>query len=93
MKCNKSLKSVLTMALITVAITYTGLHFSQTSGDKRSDLLKENIEALSSSEGSQYNMMCTTSIQYTGGYSMPLYCRTCSFHYGYVATGGYSQCR
>lgn len=59
---------------------------------KPSDLALNNIEAISRAEKPNYTMQCTTSIQYTGGNSMPLYCGTCSFRYGYVATGSYSTC-
>lgn len=92
MKSYKTLISVMVVALIAIVATYIVSRSLMTSVDKGSVLLKENIEALSGLEGTQYKMMCTTFIEYSGGYSMPLYCRTCSFHYGYVARGGSSLC-
>lgn len=92
MKSYKTLTSVMTMALLAISLTSIGSHYFLASSVIESNLLKDNIEALSSTESTQYKMMCTTSIKYTGGYSMPLYCKTCSFHYGYVATGSSSRC-
>ncbi len=80
--------------IATIALTaagYLGMKSSAFFNDNT--LISENIEALTQAENPNgYKMQCTTAIQYTGGYSMPLYCRTCSFRYGYVATGSNSLC-
>ena len=60
---------------------------------KKSNLTFDNIEALSQAENTgSGKMQCVTSIEYNGGYSMPLYCSTCSYRLGYVPKGSYSEC-
>ena len=75
--------------LVAAAATFA---YQSNESAQKSDVALENIEALSRAEKPDYSMQCTTSIEYTGGSSMPLYCRTCTFRYGYVATGSYSTC-
>ncbi len=80
------------VAFMAVAACAFGLRlYNQTSDTALTPLQMQNLEALTSTETGS-GMSCTYNIEYTGGYSMPLYCPTCSWKYGYVATGSYGTC-
>lgn len=84
-------KRIAVVALVSFGCFVGVLGFRVSEKDTKSALTLANIEALSQGETS-YKMMCSESVKYTGAYSMPLECRSCSFRYGYVSTGGTSLC-
>lgn len=94
MNFRKILLSLVTIAS-GIAICHLGMNsFSQPENDYAS-LLIQNVEALTFGDNpgpGKMRMHCNTEIMYTGAYSMPLHCRTCSFRYGYVPTGKSSTC-
>lgn len=86
------LKPIIATFVLTV-VGHFGIRSYFGSEEEVSPLLMQNIEALTQFESQKpLKMQCNTAIYYTGGYSMPLYCKTCSFRYGWVATGSYSLC-
>lgn len=78
--------------MLMAGITMAGLHMLSHRNACLSDLTMENIEALTQYENTGYKFPCVTKVMYTGAYSMPMYCTTCSYKYGYVSIGGSSTC-
>lgn len=93
MTSKKTLIIVAVATFISLSSTYVASKHFVSSNENGSSLLKNNIEALSDlPEHQKLQMQCVRTIKYTGSYSMPLYCPTCSYKYGYSAVGGYSKC-
>ena len=80
------------MAFVALSAGFFGFRIAnQPSDSVLTPLQMQNLEALTQAETSP-KTSCTYYIEYKGGYSMSVYCPTCSWKYGYVATGSYTTC-